>query len=184
MNPKHGKPKHGLRKPEKREKNSFNDTSGASGKVGPKKIQENNEFIDPSDISHEIPKNKTPEKNATAPAQKISSPKKNYDAVMLILEDAEDTNSDFPKKDHIKNSSVATPFFEKDNTNFRDTIANNTECNLPGSYPSEKTPVHSSGDPRSKLHLESMTFNKISINADPLDPNALIPDKMLFSNQQ
>ena len=56
----------------------------------------------------------------------MSSPERNYNAVMLIIEDAEDTNSDFPKKDPLKNSSVATPFFEKDHTNFRDTIANNT----------------------------------------------------------
>lgn len=188
MNPKHGKPKQGKRNPEKREKNRSNDTSGASGKVGPKKTQENNEYIDPSGISHKIPKKNSPERNANALAPQKPSPSKNYEAEMLILEDAEDTNSDFPKKDQIKNSSVATPFFEKDNTNFRDTIANNTDNNCPNSHPSEKTPVHSSGDPRSKLRPELMTFNKISIKTDSADPNRTpVPidsTKIIFSNQQ
>jgi hypothetical protein len=177
MNPKHGKPKQGKRNPEKRERNRSNDTSGASRKVGPKKTQENNEYIDSSAISHEIPEKISPIRNANVLARKKSSPSKNYDAVMLILEDAEDTNSDFPKKDQIKNSSVATPFFEKDTTNFVATIANNTDNNCPNSHPSEKTPVHSSGGPRSKAHLESMTFNKISINTQALDLAKSIPQR-------
>lgn len=177
MNPKHGKPKQGKQNPEKRERNRSNDTSGASGKVRPKRIQENNEYIDPSGISHEIPKKNSPIRNANILTHKKSSPSKNLDAVMLIPEDAEDTNSDFPKKDQPKNSSVATPFFEKDNTNFVATIANNTDNNCPNSHPSEKTPVHSSGDPRSKADLESMTFNKISINTPTLDLAKSIPQR-------